>query len=103
MLNFWFCVSIVGTRVLVLQSMLKLLILEFLTAAAIRGGSTLVKENGDLQELEGLCRQLEPVVRALFERKTFSKQIELCIGPCLHHKIIISLKEKHVEEWTQNY
>lgn len=79
---------------------------EFLTAAAIRRGSTLVKENGDLQELEGLCRQLEPVVRALFERKTFSKQIELCIGPalnCLHHKIIISLKEKHVEEWTQNY
>lgn len=74
---------------------------EFLTAAAIRRGSTLVKENGDLQELEGLCRQLEPVVRALFERKTFSKQIELCIGPalnCLHHKIIISLKEKHVEE-----
>lgn len=77
-----------------------------LNCSSLRRGSTLSKESGDLQELEGLCRQLESVVRALFERKAFSKQIELCIGPalnCLHHKIVISLKEKHVEEWKQNY
>lgn len=36
---------------LVLQSMLKLLILESLSAAAIRRGSTLIKESGDLQRV----------------------------------------------------